>query len=171
MLRPVIQTERADLALYSEDQEGSFIALMTDARVMKFVGDGPLSRDSAERLWEKLMLDFYPKGADTIWSVHSRNDGRYLGHASLRPRPDHPHEWEIGYILKESEWGTGLATEIARALVEYGFHLGLDAVFATVDDDHAASIRVLQKAGLSFSRYDFDESGRYSVFSVRLAED
>lgn len=166
MMEPMIQTARADLLLYTEDEKAAFIAMMSDTKVMKFVGNGPLSAADAEKLWEKLTLDFYPKGIETIWAVHSRDDGRYMGHASLRPRQDHPDEWEIGYILKESEWGTGLATEIARALVEYGFDLGFNDVYATVDDDHAASIRVLGKAGFCFLRHDYDESGRYSVFSV-----
>ena len=40
-------------------------------------------------------------------------------------------------------------------------------IYATVDDDHQASIRVLEKAGMKFSDYEFDEQGRFSVYSIK----
>jgi len=160
-------SHRIRFELYRPSDEGEFMKLVTDEQVMRFVGDGPLSDAEAEALWKKLTQVFYPEGKTTIWALFSKDDGRYLGHASIRPRPDYPEEWEIGYILRSREWGKGFATEAARTLVDFGFDtLGLDEVFATVDDDHESSIRVLGKAGLRFARYDHDESGRYSVYST-----
>ena len=159
---------RTVFRLYTPADKSRFVSLMSDADVMRFVGDGPLTPEAAEALWKKLIDDFYPKGDDTIWAVFSLQDESYIGHASIRPRPSYPDEWEIGYILERSEWGKGLATEIAMALVDYGFSkLGFEEVFATVDDDHEASISVLKKAGLRFLRHDFDDDGRYSVYVAR----
>lgn len=159
--------ERFRFRLYSELDEERFISLMTHTEVMKHVGDGPLTKDGADALWKKLLFDFYPNGQDTIWALEARESGDYLGHASLRPRPEYPDEWEVGYILKEEEWGKGLATDAAGAIVHFAFsELGLDRVYATVDEDNDASIRVLAKAGFTFLRHDHDVSGRYSVYAV-----
>ncbi|MCO6511581.1 MAG: GNAT family N-acetyltransferase [Aridibacter famidurans] len=164
---PAPASDRIRFRPYIEADQERFTALMTDTAVMKHVGDGPLTKKGAHDLWNKLLLEFYPNGLTTIWGLEAKEDGRYLGHGSIRPRPEHPDEWEIGYILEREEWGKGFATEAARALVLFGFEeLGLNTVFATVDEDNDASIRVLAKAGLAFRRYDHDEQGRYSVYAI-----
>lgn len=51
--------------------------------------------------------------------------------------------------------------------MEHGLgELGLERVRASVDEDRAASIRVLEKAGLTLERDGFDEQGRYLVYCV-----
>lgn len=163
-----MQTERLKFTTYSSEHRDELISLFTDPEVMKHVGSGVMSQTEAEKLWRKLVDEFYPNGKNTIWAVFARDDSRYVGHAALRPRPTKPAEWEISYFLKRSEWGNGFATEIASRLVEFGFtELQFTEIFATIDDDHAASIRVAGKAGMKFLRYEFDESGRFSVYSVK----
>lgn len=50
------------------------------------------------------------------------------------------YEVEIGYILKKSAWGRGIATEIATELLKFGFeHGGLPVIVAVIDDDNIAS--------------------------------
>lgn len=98
-------------------------------------------------------------------------DSRFLGYASLRPRPTKSEQWEIVYVLKREEWGKGFATEIARRLIEFGFEqLNLSEIFATVDDDNFPSIRVLTKVGMKFFEFDYDEQGRYSVYSIKKGD-
>ncbi len=165
-----LRTERIALRLYAEADKQLFVSLFTDEGVMKHVGDGVMTGSAAEQLWDRLHTDFYPKGKDTIRGMFALDDGRYVGHASLRPRPTKTKDWEVGYMLMTREWGNGFATEVCRALVEFGFEeLGLESVFATVDDDHESSIRVLRKCGFEFHSYDFDEQGRYSVYVANRA--
>jgi len=56
---------------------------------------------------------------------------------------------EIGYWLGEEHWGRGIATAALRGMTRYALSelAILNRLFATVDADHAASIRVLEKAG------------------------
>lgn len=163
-----METERLILKLYAEKDKNDLLALFTDAAVMKHVDKGVMTIGQAEDLWRRLVERFYAQNLKTIWAVFAREDSRYVGHASLRPRPEKPNEWEIGYIFKSEEWGKGYASETARSLIDYGFgELNLPEIFATIDDDNYASIRVAEKAGMSFTRYEFDEQGRFSVYSIR----
>lgn len=76
-------------------------------------------------------------------------------------------DWEFVYFLKRMAWGRGYATEIARRIIEYGFaKLNLPEVFTSVDNKHAAPIRVMKKTGMKFKRYEFDEDGSFSVYSI-----
>lgn len=164
----IIETERLLLKNYAAKDKEKLISLFTDESVMKFVDTGVFSLDKAEHLWNKLIEDFYPNGKDTIYAVFAKDDDRYIGHCSIRPRPAKTEEWEIGYILKSEEWGKGFATEIAKILVKIGFEeLDLPQVFATIDDDNSDSIKVAEKAGMMFSHYEFDEQGRFSVYSIK----
>jgi ribosomal-protein-alanine N-acetyltransferase len=62
---------------------------------------------------------------------------------------------EIGYGLVASRRGRGLATEAANAMIEYAFtHPGVTEVFASSDFDNPASIRVLEKCGLTYQSRD-----------------
>jgi RimJ/RimL family protein N-acetyltransferase len=159
-----IETQRLDLRLYEEKDRAGFIALLTDERVMQYVDKGVMSPEAADALWTR-MTGLYQQGVDTVWAVFARDDGRYVGNASIRPRPEKKEEWEIGYYLREAEWGKGFGSELARKLVEYGFEvLGLEAVFATVDYENAASRRILEKSGMSFYEELADEQGPFCLY-------
>ena len=165
-----IETARLIIKPYTESDKDDLIGLFTDAEVMKFVGDGVLSVEQAEQWWHKLFNKFYPRGIK-IWAVFLKDGSEYVGHAGIYPRPTREEDWEFVYFLTRKAWGKGYATEIARAMVEYGFkELNLPEVYATVDNDHPDSIRVLEKAGLRFVRYEYDEEGSYSVYSIKRSE-
>jgi len=163
----IIETKRLLLKNYIAEDKKHLIALLTDESVMKHVDSGVFSLEKAEILWTKLLKDFYPQGKDTIWAIFAKDDSRYVGHAAIRPRPTKTEDWEISYMLKTENWGKGFATEIARRLIEYGFdELNLTQVVATIDDDNFGSIKVVEKAGMSFSYYEYDDDGRFSVYSA-----
>jgi RimJ/RimL family protein N-acetyltransferase len=51
-------------------------------------------------------------------------------------------------MLRRDCWGRGIATEAARLLLDFAFgEVGLHRVFAVVDEDNPASIRVVEKLG------------------------
>jgi RimJ/RimL family protein N-acetyltransferase len=161
-----METERLFLKFYATTDKADFIALFTDSMVMKHVGEGVLTKAQAEAFWQKLFEKLYPQDFK-IWAVFAREDSRYVGHTGIYPRPTRKEDWEFVYFLNRNSWGKGYATEIARRIIKYGFEeLKLPEVFATVDDDHLASIRVLEKSGMKFERYEFDDDGRFSVYLV-----
>ncbi len=64
-----------------------------------------------------------------------------------------PSKLELLYGIAPEHWNRGLATEIAQALVRYGFEeLEFSEVWASTDAPNAASARVLEKAGLRLER-------------------
>ncbi|WBB71578.1 GNAT family protein [Micromonospora sp. WMMD1128] len=83
---------------------------------------------------------------------------------------------EIGYAVRTAFSGTGLGTEIARLLLDLAFgQVGLHRAEATTRPDHAASRRVLEKAGLRSEGVSRDhllvrgrwrDSARYAILAT-----
>lgn len=62
-----------------------------------------------------------------------------------------PRTADIGYLLAPRHWGYGYGTEVARALVEFGFEqLGARRLTAIVAVDNERSRRVLANAGFQW---------------------
>src|SRR5262249_7828135 len=80
-------------------------------------------------------------------AIVRRDDGRLIGACDLTLAAK--READLGYILARHAWGSGYATEAARALVDAGFsELRLTRIFATCDVANHASARVLERVGL-----------------------
>jgi RimJ/RimL family protein N-acetyltransferase len=124
-----------------------------DPEVMRFITKGkptPMERIQNEII--PRFLDYYkqspPRG---FWAVHLRETGDFIGWFHLRPDKISPEEMDLGYRLKRSVWGRGLATEGSRGLIEKAFgEWGYGKVCARTLIGNLASRRVMEKAGLSF---------------------
>ena len=163
-----LSTERLILRPYRREDEAAMIALVTDAEVMRFIGDGVMSEERGRRVFEKV-FELYERGAWGIWAVEEAATGRLVGSAEIKPRGE-TGDWEIVYLLGTGAWGRGYATELGRAIVRYGFErLGLPRVTATVDYDNAVSRRVLEKLGMRQIGEESDELGPYAVYAVDRA--
>jgi RimJ/RimL family protein N-acetyltransferase len=60
--------------------------------------------------------------------------------------PDGPR-LRLGYLLAESAWGKGLASELIRGFVEWCQETGVTSVVGGVERGNVASQRVLEKSG------------------------
>jgi RimJ/RimL family protein N-acetyltransferase len=72
----------------------------------------------------------------------------------------------VGYVLAPEHWGSGYASEIAAAAVDYAFTaLGAPELHASVLSTNLASRRVLEKAGLRVER-ELPHDGHVEVIYV-----
>ncbi|MDU6728043.1 MAG: GNAT family N-acetyltransferase, partial [Bradyrhizobium sp.] len=87
-----------------------------------------------------------------FWVVESRATGAFLGATGLfRVFFDAPFTpaVEIGWRLARATWGQGIATEAARAALDFGFDkLNLDQIVAYAAPANAASQKVMRKLGM-----------------------
>jgi RimJ/RimL family protein N-acetyltransferase len=83
-------------------------------------------------------------------AVTRASDGQIVGGCGIRIVNVSDRSADMGYVIRRDVWGSGYATEAARAIVAFGFgQLGLHRIWATCDSENAASARVLEKAGMS----------------------
>jgi len=138
--------------LHADDAQRLF-ELDSDPEVMRFISRGqptPLNRIQNEFI--PRFLEYYrqppPQG---FWAAHLHQDDKFIGWFHLRPDRISPGEMELGYRLKRSVWGRGLATEGARALLERALEeWGYARICARTLAGNLASRRVMDKVGLRF---------------------
>ncbi|MGI5425966.1 GNAT family N-acetyltransferase [Streptomyces sp. CA-179760] len=153
-MSPTLHTPRLLLDPYTPSDEESFVALFQDTRVSRWMGDGPSAEADDRALFGRIFTKVYAQDLFDVWAV--RRDGLLVGHAEIK-RTDAVDGHEIVYALAPEAWGGGLGTELAEALVGYGFRtLGLSEVHATVHARNAASLRLLGRIGFAHVR-DIEE--------------
>ncbi len=88
-----------------------------------------------------------------MWAAEEKAGGAFVGFIGLLYHEKWPvgrHKMEVGWRLDRSFWDRGLATEGARASLQYGFKgLRVERVISIVRPKNVASRRVAEKAGLT----------------------
>lgn len=154
---PTLRTDRLLLEPYTPADEEDFVALFQDVAVSRWMGDGPSSEEEDRALFGRIFTTVYAHRLFDVWAV--RRDGRLIGHAEIKPTEESGGH-EIIYALAPAAWGSGLGTELARALVAYGFDtLGLAEVHATVAAPNSASLTLLNRIGFEHVRDISEDDG------------
>ncbi len=149
----ILETKRMYFRQFRIEDAPLLFELDRDPEVMRFISKGqstPLARIQNEII--PRCLDYYqqspPRG---FWAAHLREGDEFIGWFHLRPDRISSDEMELGYRLKRSVWGRGLATGGSRALVAKAFNeWGYAKVCARALTGNQASRRVMEKAGLVF---------------------
>ncbi|NHN46505.1 GNAT family N-acetyltransferase [Halostella sp. JP-L12] len=97
---------------------------------------------------ETEVADFIEETEDTVQFLVCRN-GTPIGHVALTELDTQASNAELGWIvITPEEQGNGFATEAVELCLTHAFNdRGLHKVWARVNEDNRASIRVLEKHG------------------------
>ncbi len=165
----LLETKRCRMREMQPEDGAAFYELNLDPEVLKYTGDQAFK--SIEEATEFLRnYDAYRKYGMGRWVVENKDDGSILGWCGLKYLVDE-REVDIGYRLYRRYWGKGYATEVARRCIEYGFNtLQLPRIIGRSAVANLASVRVLEKCGLKFEKFN-DALGEETVqHSISKAE-
>jgi RimJ/RimL family protein N-acetyltransferase len=124
--------------------------LWTDARVRRFLWDGKVvPLECTAEIVEKNTRLFEACGFG-IWGVRARNATELVGFTGYWHFHT-PPSLELLFGGTADHWHRGIATESSRCVMHYGFEaLDFRTIEASTDVANAASVRVLEKLGMSF---------------------
>src|SRR4051812_46574679 len=131
----VVATERLILREWDEPDEACFYAIMNKSAVMQHLG-GVQTAEGWRAAFERLRL-YQREFGHTFWIVEDNASAEILGFCGLK-RVNSPGAGaeltgmpEIGWRLRESAWGKGIAKEAAIASLDLAFdRFGFDRVIA-----------------------------------------
>lgn len=146
----IIDTERLTLREWRDDDRAPFAAMSADPAVMEFLRALP-TREACDQ-WIDFQIAHQAEHGFGFWVVEGRTSGAFLGAVGLfRVFFDAPFTpaVEIGWRLAREAWGQGIATEAARAALDFGFErLKLDEIIAYAAPANEASQNVMRKLGM-----------------------
>jgi ribosomal-protein-alanine N-acetyltransferase len=169
-----IETEHLIIRNFTSNDLSQLYKIMNNEEIMRSV---PFAKERTlpeckelmkrilNRYKESTILNF--KGF--LLLVASKDNNECVGFVGLFPLTYDTAENELFYGLFEEHYGKGYATEIGKAIIQYGFNnMKINKIVATVNKDNEVSKRVLDKLGMCFEYEIQDEEARNSSYDGEL---
>ena len=152
----LLQTERLLIRPFRLSDAAGFHAMNAVEQVLRYTGDQAFASVEEAELFIR-NYDHYHRYGYGRWALEDRQTGEFIGFCGLKYHP-HEDEVDLGFRIPVAHWGKGLATEAAKACLDYGFdRLNMNRIIGRVAKANLASIRVLEKIGMAYCRdFDFD---------------
>ena len=148
----VLETPRLLLRHYVPADADALSEVLCDRENMRYYPN-PFERADVEAWIEKCLRRYREDGIGR-WALVLKPDGKFAGDCGLVPQQvDGATEIEVGYALARIYQGQGLATEAARACLDYAFsNLGLQRVISLIRPENLPSRRVAERNGMSVEK-------------------
>jgi [ribosomal protein S5]-alanine N-acetyltransferase len=160
---PVLETERFQLReLHEADSQDMFSYFSQDIVTIYYDLDTFKTIDEAVSLIERF-LNNYKNKKSICWGISLKDTGRLIGTCGFHNIEKGNGKLEIGYELHPDFWGKGIMTEVATAVIKFGFEtMEANRIEAFYDPENNASKNLLKKLGFSYEgtlRSRFFEKG------------
>ncbi len=148
MTKTVFKTPRTTVRRWQQSDLSALLKVYGDKDAMRWVGDGEVLSESEAKRWLTVTENNYEKRGYGMFAVEMGASSELIGFCGI-VHPDNQAEPEMKYAYSRAYWGQGIATEVARGIIEYGAAChGLTHIIATTAPENTASHRVLLKAGM-----------------------
>lgn len=146
--------------------------MLANVNVMQFYPH-PLSAEEAEA-WLRRQQNRYANDGHGLWLVEDRQTGASLGQVGLvRQQVEGTRMIELGYMIDEPFWRTGIAREAGQACLAYGFkQLKLDSICSLIRPENISSQRTAEALGMlrgEIVTFHTAEHWRYRIDAQRFA--
>jgi RimJ/RimL family protein N-acetyltransferase len=145
-----LETERLRLRPFAAADIDQLHDLLTLPGIRRFLWDDELiPRERTAGIIERSIALFATHGFG-LWAVSFKDRAAIVGFCGFWYFHQ-PPQLELLYGIAPEHWSAGLATEAATAMIQYGFdELGFARIEASTDAENAASVRVMERAGMRF---------------------
>jgi RimJ/RimL family protein N-acetyltransferase len=146
-----VATERLRLRPFVAADLDAVFDLHSRPEVVRYLYEEPMDRAAAAAYLERRItrVRLADEGDGLNLAVERRDDGAFVGHASLFYVSAEHRCADVGFVFHPDHQGQGYATEATRPVLAIGFdRLGLHRITGRLDARNEASARVLEKLGM-----------------------
>ena len=154
----VFETDRLFARLWRPEDIASSFEIYRNPEVVKYLGREPKPVATIEEMTgiieRRLEAQKEWKPGKGFWALVRKEDEKLIGAIMGKFLPDGEgnltSDVEIGWHLGQDFWGSGYATEAAKAVAEYGFKTDpvLNRLVAVIYDANEPSKKVARKIGM-----------------------
>jgi RimJ/RimL family protein N-acetyltransferase len=163
-----IETPRLLLRLPVASDAQPLLDIHEHPDVIKYVLSGA-SPGGITGAWRSIatMLGHWQLRGYGQWTVLEKCSGDIVGRVGLW----NPEGWpgiELGWITRRERWGEGIASEAARASLEWAWsNIDEDHIISIIQHDNVASIRVAEKIGETLEHTDNSTGSAVYTYGIR----
>jgi len=168
-----LETKRLILKTTELSDFEKLLELRSDPDVMKYIGDGSTHTKEQITRFLNIAIPYQEKHGIGFCMVLEKDSGDFIGQAGLfhLGYDDLQSDIEVAYRLYKKYWEKGYATELTKALINWGFeNLAIDKIIAVTYPENIASQKVLKKTGLDYTGkitwYDGRELFGYAIYKA-----
>jgi RimJ/RimL family protein N-acetyltransferase len=161
-----LDTDRLRLRPYRVEDQDDLFGIIGDAETMRFY-PRPYTREETLG-WITDQLERYERDGFGLWVIEDKADGGFLGNCGPAIRTvEGQDEVELGWHVKRSAWGRGIAPEAAAACRDHSLGvLGIDRLISLVRPENGPSRRVAEKIGMRVDRMADYKGIPHLVYSI-----
>jgi len=169
-MKKILETDRLIITLPDMAAFEDVYKLDSDPDVMKYIGNGKIRSREESLSWYKKSIQYAEKYGFSFGLVYEKASGNFIGRAGISHNAydDSQPDIEIGYRLYKKYWNKGYATELATALIDWGFfHLNIERICGFAQPNNTSSRNILEKIGMHFVRedsYGGEKVIRYEIY-------
>lgn len=163
----LFETERLVVRLLSPQDAPALTEILSDPEVMKYSVRGVCDEEATRRFLDWCLHCYLSHGIGP-WALTEKGTGELIGFCGIGPeRVGEVEENNLGYRLARRYWSQGFATEAVKGVLRYAFdQKQCESVVVIIEPEHAASVRVTEKAG--FASYRVQEFHNRPVRLYRM---
>lgn len=164
-----IETQRLILRHFRPEDFEQLAPILADPQGMKYSRTGNVLSVLETQAKIQGYINSYQKHGFGKWAIILKEHNQLIGYCGIAIEPvDNKLERELGYRLDHHFWNQGLATEAAKAAVQYGFEqLKFPYILGIVERQNKASVRVLEKLGMQYLRETVFYGVKMDIYSVK----
>lgn len=145
---PVLHTARLRLRPFGDADADDLFALHSNAHVLRYWDSPPWSERQRAGRFIAACRQMADDDTGIRLAIDQATEARFIGWCSVTGWNPDFRSARLTYVLDDSAWGHGYATEAVQALLSWAFAtLNLNRVQADTDTRNIASVRVLTKLG------------------------
>ncbi len=166
-MKNIVETERLIIREFGEDDIISLYKIESDERILEFIPWNKLSSLSECRRQLKKIIENYKKSKLNSWAIAIKETGDVIGITQLFYSKK-VKGVEIGTKILPEYWSKGYASELTKAVVQYGlYNLDIDEIFAVTDINNAGAIKSLENCGMKFKKYGYYNGSEAVFYSAK----
>ena len=147
----LFETDRIIVREWCDEDRIPFAQMNADPVIMEYLPRS-LTEKESNHLVDKF-VKHYDKHGYGLYALERKDDGAFMGFTGLQQVPfkaDFTPAVEIAWRLDYDFWGSGYATEAAKAVLKHGFEAhDIDEIVAFTVFDNTRSIGVMENIGMT----------------------
>ncbi|MBE6542642.1 MAG: GNAT family N-acetyltransferase [Ruminococcaceae bacterium] len=167
---PVLNTRRLYLRKMLKKDSADMFEYASRHEVTKYLLWDPHENRGFTQSYLSYIQSRYRAGDFYDWAVIYRDNDKMIGTCGFTRFNIEANSAEVGYVLNPLYWGIGIAPEVVREVMRFGFdYLRLHRIEARFMADNRRSLRVMEKVGMTFegiNRESMHVKGKYVSVGV-----